>query len=236
MDIHLTESLISIAVGIRFRANFSIEDQLGQMVDQILYSKDSYFNSKKFPLVQSGVGPKVLINQSTGDQFTIDNSNIILEIVFGDSFASNDIKKILDHFESEIIRGIMKRFTIREIVRVGYIKGYIFKIRELAKKFVDKTIGSTLEGINDIHLSFSKKLPVEEALAKETVNDHDNAIFTITKKADLEEIFMSVDYQRYYDPFLPLSTEIKFLPFIDQAERFNVNRYLPWLKSNYLEG
>jgi len=235
MDIQLSESLISMVIGIRFRANFSIEDQLGQIVDQILYSKDSYFNPKKFPLVQSGVGRKILANQSTGDQLTIDNSNIILEIVFGDSFAISDLNRILECYESEIIKGIMKKFAIKEIVRVGYIKRYIFKIEKLAKKFVDKTIGSTLEGINDIHLSFSKKLPVDEALVKDAVNDYDNAIFTVIKKADLDEIFMSVDYQRYYDPFLPLSTEVKFIPFIDRAEKFNVNRYLPWLKSNYLE-
>jgi len=235
MDIQLSESLISMVIGIRFRANFSIEDQLGQIVDQILYSKDSYFSPKKFPLVQSGVGRKILANQSTGDHLTIDNSNIILEIVFGDSFAISDLNRILERYESEIIKGIMKKFAIKEIVRVGYIKRYIFKIEKLAKKFVDKTIGSTLEGINDIHLSFSKKLPVEEALVKDAVNDYDNAIFTVIKKADLDEIFMAVDYQRYYDPFLPLSTEVKFIPFIDRAEKFNVNRYLPWLKSNYLE-
>ena len=125
MDIQLSESLISMVIGIRFRANFSIEDQLGQIVDQILYSKDSYFNPKKFPLVQSGVGRKVLANQSTGDQLTIDNSNIILEIVFGDSFAISDLNRILECYESEIIKGIMKKFAIKEIVRVGYKEIYI---------------------------------------------------------------------------------------------------------------
>ncbi len=235
MNIQLSESLISMVVGIRFRANFSIEDQLGQIVDRILYSKDSYFNPKKFPLVKSGVGRKLLVNESTGDKLTIDNSNIILEITVGDSFAMGDTKKILECYENDIIRGVMKKFAIKEIVRVGYIKRYIFKIENLAKTFVDKTIGSTLAGINDIQLSFSKKLPVDEAVAKEAVNDFDNAIFTIIKKADLDEIYMSVDYQRYYDPFLSSAGEIKFMSFIEQAEMFNTNRYLPWLKSNYLE-
>ena len=235
MAIQLSESLMSIVLGIRFRANFSIEDQLGQIVDQILYSKDSYFNPKIFPIVKSGVGQKVLSNDSTGDQLTIDNSNIILEAIFGESFTVSQHKEVLQHFEADIIKKVMKKFAIKEMVRIGYIKRYVFKVESLASKFVDKTIGGTLDGINDISLSFSKKIPVTEALVKKDVNDYDNAIFTIIKKADLSEIFMSVDYQRYFDPFLPTATEIPFDQFIDQAELFNNNKYLPWLQSNYLE-
>ena len=235
MAIQLSESLMSIVLGIRFRANFSIEDQLGQIVDQILYSKDSYFNPKIFPIVKSGVGQKVLSNDSTGDQLTIDNSNIILEAIFGESFTVSQHKEVLQHFEADIIKKVMKKFAIKEMVRIGYIKRYVFKVENLASKFVDKTIGGTLDGINDISLSFSKKIPVTEALVKKDVNDYDNAIFTIIKKADLSEIFMSVDYQRYFDPFLPTATEIPFDQFIDQAELFNNNKYLPWLQSNYLE-
>lgn len=235
MAINLNESLISIALGIRFRANFSIEDQLGQIIDQILYSSDSYFNPKVFPLVKSVVGQKVLSNEKTGDQLTIDNSNIILEAIFGDTFSISEHKQILEHFENDIIKKVMKKFAIKEMVRIGYIKRYIFNVENLATRFVDKTIGGTLEGINDIRLSFSKKLPVAEALVKKDVNDYENAIFTIIKKSNLSEIFMSVDYQRYFDPFLPTATDIPFEQFIEQAELFNNNKYLPWLQSNYLE-
>ena len=47
---------------------------------------------------------------------------------------------------------------------------------------------------------------------------------------------MSVDFQTYYDPFLPSATEIKFKSFIDDAELFNEKNYLPWINSNYIEG
>lgn len=235
MILKLNENMIGIALGIRFRANFSIEDQLGQIVDQILYSQKSFFNPKIFPVVKSGVGRKLLINEMTGDQLTIDNSNFILEIGFGDIFTANEYRKIIEHFETDIIKGIMKQFAIKEIVRIGYIKKYLFKIEDLAKKFVDKTIGDTLEGINDIKLIFSKKLVLAEALVKKDINDYDNSIFTIIKKADLNEIYMSIDYQRFFDPFLSSATDIKFAPFIENAESFNNNRYLPWLRENYFE-
>lgn len=235
MTLILNENLIGIALGIRFRANFSIEDQLGQIVDQILYSNKSFFNPSIFPLVKSAVGRKMLINETTGDQLTIDNSNFILEIAFGDSFRVTDYRKIIEHFETEIIKGIMKQFAIKEIVRIGFIKQYLFKLEDLAKKFVDRTIGDTLEGINDIRLSFSKKFPVPEALVKKDINDYDNSIFSIIKKADLNEIYMSVDYQRYFDPFLSSAADIRFNPFIEHAESFNDNKYLPWLRKNYIE-
>ena len=108
-------------------------------------------------------------------------------------------------------------------------------MEELAKKFVDKTIGQTLGGINDINLSFSKRLPVNEALVKQYVNDYDNAIFNVIKKADLNEIFMSIDYQRYYEPFLESSSQIQFDEFISQADGFTQKKYLAWLNSNYIE-
>ena len=233
---NLDKFIAGIALGVRFRANFSIEDQLGQIIDKILYSKNSFFNPSVFPLVKSDVGRRMLINEETNDVLRIDNSNIILEIQTDAKFKVKDIPKILKHFDTEIIKGIMKSFAIKEIVRVGYIRRYLFEMQDLAKTFVDKTIGGTLGGVNDINLSFSKKIPVAEAIAKRDVNDYNNAIFNIVKKADLNEIFMSVDFQSFYDPFLTASTDIPFKSFIETAESFNKKNYLPWLNSNYIEG
>jgi hypothetical protein len=231
----LNEFLVGIVVGARFRANFSIEDQLGRIVDQILYSEGSFFDPTVFPTVRSSTNAKTLICEETQDQLRIDNSNFILEITIGEKFLAKDCKDILHHYEKQIINGVMKSFAIKEIVRMGYIKRYIFGMKELAKTFVDKTIGKTLGGINDINLSFSKKFPVDEALVKKSVHDYDNAIFNIIKKADREEIFMAIDYQKYFDPFLPTASEIKYASFIEKAEAFNQKNYLPWLISNYIE-
>ncbi len=234
---NLDDYLIGIAIGIRFRANFSIEDQLGRMVDQILYSNKSFFNPSVFPLVRSNIGRRTLVNEKTNDRLLIDNSNIILELQFSDSatFKMQDHLNILSKFESDIIKGIMRSFAIREIVRIGYIRRYLFQERDLAKVFIDKTIGQTLEGVNDINLRFSKKMPSNEGMIKKGVADHENAIFNIIKKSDADEIFMSVDFQKIYDPFLPTALEINFSPFISEAESFNNKQYLPWLNKNYIE-
>ena len=235
---NLNDYIIGLASGVRFRANFSIEDQLGKITDKILYSKNSFFDPNIFPKVSGGIGQKILYNPLTNDQLRIDNSNFVLEIQFGfeEGFKKTDYNKILENFNEDIIRGVMCTFNIQQIVRVGIINRYLFPLNDLAQSFVEKTIGKTLEGVNDINLSFSKKMPVPEALVKRDVNDWSNAIFNIIKKADTDEIFMSVDYQLYYIPFLEKANQINFQPFTDESLHFIQNRYLPWLNTNYVEG
>ena len=234
---NLNEYLIGFASGIRFRANFSIEDQLGKILDTILYSQDSYFGPKVFPKVGGGVGQRIMYNPDTDDQLRIDNSNFILEVQFGNEPAFTRIKydEILRNFNEQIIKGVMSKYKIQQIVRIGVVNRYLFKLIDLAESFVDKTIGKTLEGVNDINLSFSKKLPVPESLVKRDVNDWSNAIFNIIKKADTDEIFMSVDYQLCYSPFLEKAQPINFPPFVNAAQDFIQHRYLPWLNTNYVE-
>lgn len=228
---------IGIVLGIRFRANFSIEDQLGKIVDTILYSKNSFFNPDIFPNVRNLIGRKMLFNEITQDKLSIDNSNIILEINFAEKskFKKENISKIVKAFEHEIISKIMLDFKIREIIRIGYIKKYIYQIKEFASSFVDKTIGNTIEGISDINLRFSKKFTNKESLTKKDIFDYDNVIFNIIKKSNFDEIFISIDYQRYFDPFLMTAMEMKFKDFIQKVNKFNENNYQDWINKYYTE-
>ncbi len=231
---NITEYLGGIVVGIRYRANFSIEDSLGEIVDKILYGKKSYFNPKKFPLVRNNGNEKILYNNETGDKLTINNSNIILDIVFSDIFKKENYSELLERFNNEIIDGIMRTYKITEINRLGLIHRYVFPEKELAKNFIDKTIGKTLEGVNDINLTFSKKFPVSEALVKKEIFDYTNVIFNVIKKANEDNLILSVDYQKYFDPFLSSSSELKFDNYIKSMTDFNSKSYLNWLNQNYV--
>lgn len=235
---NLEDYLYGIAIGIRFRANFSIEDRLGEIVDNILYKKEAFFSPKIFPAVLSKDHRKVLINEVTNDTLTIDNSNIILELYFqegGGTFQQLDQNKILTHFNKELIEGVLRDFKIKEINRIGLIRKYLFKIEDFARIFVDKTIGKTLDGVNEIDLRFSKKIPTMKGTVKKDNCDYYNAIFNVAKKANLQEIFMSIDFQKYFDPFLPSYAEIEFQKFLSSAQDFNDKNYLPWLNSNFME-
>jgi hypothetical protein len=230
---NLNQYLSGIAIGIRFRPNFSIEDRLGSLIDQILYKKESYFNPEIFPEVLSNPVERRLMNEQTGDNLVINTSNIILQITFGDKINVNDIDTINERFEKDIINDVMDKFEITQINRAGYIKRYLFKIEELSRVFINKTVGETLEGVNDINLRFSRKYPLPESMTKKDVNDYDNVIYNIIKRADREEIFISVDYQRYFDPTLDKSSQLEFTKFLGSVEYYNSVNYVKWLDAYY---
>lgn len=232
---NLKDYLEGLAIGIRFRANFSLEDQLGKIVDKILYSKNSFFNPEVFPMVYATVREKTLSNDQTGDKLLITNSEILLEIAFQKYFNREDLSTLYEKFKTEIINGIIKEYSIKEINRIGIIKRYIFNYKDYASRFINKTIGNTIEGINDINLKFSKKFPIEESLVKKDINDYYNAIFNVIKKADLDEIFMSIDYQKYFVPPINDYAELKYDEFVEKVEGFNNKNYLSWLNKYYAE-
>lgn len=238
-EIALEANLIGVSVGIRFRANFSLDDQLGRIVDSVLYPHDSFFNPQFFPTVLSELTKRTLVNNKSENLLIIDNSNFILDLKRskgGSGTFSSEVGDVLAKFESQIVLRVMKEFKIHEINRVGLIKKYRFSMPELAKAFITNTIGGDFSTASDIHLNFTKKNPMVPALVDREVKDYTNAICNITKKAGNDEIHVSVDYQNYFDPFLPDAAEIKFSHFVKEAESFGTNRFLPWLKARFGEG
>ena len=122
---NLNEYLKSIVIGIRFRVNFALEDKLGSMADSILYPKNSYFNPKLFPTVMTPPGGIMLINQQTNDHISINNSNIILELNFNGQKTFNDVPEIRDRYHQDILKGIIGKYKIMQINRIGYVNQYL---------------------------------------------------------------------------------------------------------------
>jgi hypothetical protein len=197
-----------------------------------------------FPIVFNTTAETRLEDEKTGDSFIINSTDVILTcnldnpIVNPDSKFSPKIKldtldELNKNYEIEIINGIMKDFKFNRIRRIGYVNRYIFNIADLADKFTKKTVGDTIGGINDINLRFSKKYPTPKAIAKKSVNDYHNLIFSVIKKADKDEIFISVDYQAYFDPALESIRDMNFLDFITSMEKYNLDTFLQWLNKHY---
>jgi len=236
--------LVGVIIGIRFGPSFSIRDDFGSITDKILYRKDSFFNEKMFPIILTNPAEIRLQGEGTGDNLIVNSTDVILTCnldnpdVSLDSKLSPKIKldtlaELNKNFEKEIIQGIMKEFKFSRISRIGYIHRYIFNIAELSKKFTKKTIGDTIGGISDINLRFSKKYPTPQAMAKKGVNDYHSVIFNVIKKADENEIFISIDYQAYYDPALESVKDMKFSDFLASMERYNSDTFLQWLNKHY---
>jgi len=225
--------LIAAAIGVRFRPNFSLEDKLGTVVDEILYSDASFFDPKFFPNHQAGINERVLLNEETGNTLLLSPSNIILDYNLPNSGDTESLERVINAFQDQIVKGIMKKYEVTQIGRLGAVLRYVFQIPELAKSFIEQSIGKTLEGVNNINLRFSKRYPVEEALVKKDINDYANVILNVIKRADKEELFISVDYQWYFVPLLDKVEQMKFEEFVERTTRYNRESFPEWVSTNY---
>lgn len=232
----MSDYLASFAIGIKFRANFSIEDQLGRIVDDILYTKKSFFGPEFFPLVEGRINYKRLFSQDGNKSLIINNSNIVIEIFFSEEDKNDKlISDVRTHFNEDIILGIMKTYGVTQINRIGYINRYVFNDKNVSKAFIDKTMGHKLDGVNDTNLRFSKKYPLPESMVKKDVYDHDNAIFNLVKQSDRHELDVSIDYQRFFSPMLELSAQIEAKEFYKSVDNFNNETFKKWFNDSYGE-
>lgn len=228
----LDNCLDGIVLGVRFRPNFILEDKSGEIIDSILYSKNTFFGPEVFPEVETSFEGKTLLNRNSEDSFKINHANVVLQIDLKEKskFNRNNTAEILDKFQSQILVGVLNKYKVEDIVRVGYVKKYTFRSKELAENFVKRTVGN-LDTIDDINLRFSKKIPLNNSLVKKDIYDYDNAIFNVIKKADSEDISISLDYQSFFKPYLPDSSSIPYKNFLDKANKFNSNQFSVWLNS-----
>jgi hypothetical protein len=239
---NLDDYLIGFAIGVRFKQNFSIQDNYGKIADKLLYSEDSIFSPTVFPKLTTPPSEKlILVNEDVNDKFVFDKANAILEINFAEesTFNKGSLPNLIEAYDNQVIKGILKDLSISRIVRVGYIRKYKFNDSDLVNTLIYRVCGDETTKIKDINIRFSKSIPIGEAVALREKNDYKNAIFTIIKKSndeDEENLIITLDYQRFYVPNLSTSSQIKFIPFIKNAKEFNSDEFLEWLNKYYLEG
>jgi hypothetical protein len=234
---NLDDYLVGIALGIRFRQNYSIEDKFGIISDMILYSDGSFFGPNIFPRRQKFQPEKlILFNESTDDKLIFDHENIILEINFVEEsqISKDNLNEILNSFDEQFIKGVLKELSISKIVRIGYIRKYLFRDEELIKSFLKRTPGERISNIRDISLRFSKRIGTVESLVNK--NNYDNVIYTITKNAEQDnELNIAIDYQTFYEPNLSTSSQIKFNKFVGDINYYNSKIFLSWLNDYFEE-
>jgi len=225
-------NILSVAIGIRFRSNFTIEDKLGQIIDGILYKKNAFFNPTFFPVAHSNPGIKVLSNEVTKNSLHIESTNIFLELFF-EKYDQGFLDEVHKHFEKDIIQGVLHDLDINDIFRIGYITRYKFQEEEIIKKFFNATIGETIENVQDLNIRFSKKYPLFVSLLKNQTNDYNNVIYNFFKVKDNPNLMASIDFQRLYDPVLAKSISIKFPEFTNDVNRFNSKQFKEWFEKKF---
>lgn len=195
--------LLGFVFGIRVSKSFYLEDKMGAIIDELLYTKGSAFGPAMFPTVQEGTGAKMLYNQSTGDKLTVTHSDFILEYTVKKDFDS-EFKKYLEAYRDLITKQIFKNFDVHYIARFGFIVKAQLDTNDVITNSVHEIIKQNHNGFtpDSYSLRFNVKEKKPITIKGVTTEDFDNTIVTYDKSNEDNPLIFSVDYQKYFKPEL----------------------------------
>lgn len=213
--------------GIRVSKSFYLEDKLGAIVDELLYSKDSAFGPSMFPTVQEGNNAKILYNNKTGDKLTLTHSDFIFEYTVQKDFDF-EFSKFLDAYKNLITKQIFKNFDVHYISRFGFIIKAELERNDLITGSVYDIIRQNHNGFTpdsySLRFNVKEKKPIK--IKDIVTQDFDNVIVTYDKQNEESPLIFSVDYQKYYRPELNTIGDSKI-----SFEDFCKNRYEKYKKA-----
>jgi len=219
--------LTGFALGIRTVKSFSIEDKLGAIIDEVLYSKDSEFNEKMFTEVRENHNTKLLFDPKGLNKFTITPRDYIFEYNIKSNF-DKEFNKFLNSFANVITKKIFKEFKIKNISRFGFIVKCELTEKDKLLKEVSEIIKKH-KGIDDsLSLRFNVITKKPLKLPKIVTEDYDNEIVTYDKPNNESALSLTVDYQKYFKPELNIIDDATqdFETFCNNTLKVFKNTYL----------
>jgi hypothetical protein len=229
----LRDYLTGIAVGVKFRNNFSIEDRLGSIVDELLYGKDSLLNYVTFPQTDASFARKTLNNPQTGDSLIIDSGNIILDICFSDKIPRNKSEELIEEYFKAITGKIYKIVNIHDVYLIGIVHKYTITDEVSANSLYRNFKEITMDDATSITVNFTVKNILPESKVKKDLNDYENVICTIAMAEKRKhEYFFQVDYQHIFDPKLNSIVDIEYKEFINKVKSYNSNTVSGWIRKH----
>lgn len=192
------KQITGITLGIRYNRSFRIPDISGDIIDNIIRDKNSPFNEKMFPKIrESALRERLLINEETEEYLRINTDDIIISIKI-----DNNFDKKFAFFKNSVIPYfktiLFNKYKIENIKRIGVVYHHNFdqinKLTDAIKGLSDNKI----DNVNNINLSFSKKLPNIESVITKDINNYKNTIYTFEQIED--KFNFNFDYQYYFDP------------------------------------
>lgn len=174
---NLQNNIIGITIGIRFTRSFRIPDISGNIIDNILYSEKTPFGTKFFPKVQENSNrEKTLYNPKTSEYLRINTDDLILGIEI-----DNDFQKKFDWLKTDVLNyfkeTLFKEYKIQNIRRVGIIFSHKISKNKKLNEAVSLITDKSIDDVDNVSISFSKKLVATEALYRNGVNDYKNTIY-----------------------------------------------------------
>lgn len=227
----LKESIVGIAVGIRYTRSFRIPDILGEIIDNILADSSSPFNTKYFPKIHESSREKMLFNPETDEYLRINTDDLILGIKPKVNFTKS-YEWLRTDVISYINENIFRKYNINNINRIGII--FIHKLgkSKLLNKVITDFTKEKLENPDYIDLLFSQKQTAVESLYRKSVNDYKNAIYNIVSLKD--GFIAQLDYQYCYEPVVEDIRDCKPEKVFEDAINFLDKEFYSWL-SEYVK-
>ena len=231
----INDYLAGIAIGVRFRNNYSIEDCYGAISDTLLYSnKNGVLNHITFPYQSKGVGHSELRLQSdSGNSLVININNIIIDINFSQKIPKEKAQNVIDEYFNALTEKIYKIVNIKEVRLIGIVYKYIIDDAKSAKALRNNLKKVTFDDASSISVNFSKKLILPDSKLKKEHNDYENIICTLSMNNESKEnYYFQVDYQHIYSPRLASIIDIPYADFADKVKRYNANTISRWIKEH----
>jgi hypothetical protein len=226
----IKEYLKGIAIGIKYRPNYTIEDNLGEIIDELLYRKGSLFNYITFPHTNVRLGEKKLVNNQTGDSLIINRNNIVLDISFSEKIPKEESANLVDEFFKTATEKIHKIVDIQEVGLIGIVNKYMVSDEERLKKLFKNFEAITFNDISSISVNFTKKVVLTESKTSREINDFENIIHTLMAPKDSKTgYFLQIDYQKIFNPQLASIVDIKYKDFISKVEYYNSHTINEWI-------
>jgi hypothetical protein len=227
----LFDKITELTFGIRFKRSFRIADKSGEIIDDVLTSKQSPFSSKTFPQIQTSKLEKVIFNDQTGDYLRINTDDLILAFNVDHNFENKFewLKlNVAKYFQEQLFR----KFNIQNIRRIGIVFAHELPKSNKLRDSIPALTNNLVDIPNETSLSFSKKTPVSEALMKKNVNDYKNSIYILQETDD--SFKANFDFQHYYEPIIEDLRDCRLDEVFDSAKNGLEMSFHPWLK-NYVK-
>lgn len=225
-NIEIYSSINKVVLGLKYKS-FKVPDISGEIVDEILYDKESPFNPEFFPYTTSIVNGKVLENDEKGHSLHIDTENFIFTLSL-DNVGKEDINKLQTVYASFFVK-LLSKYRINNIQRLGIIFIHELDLNAKLDTFLSDFTNNKLSEFNEANITFAKKIPAPQAVVKQGIEDYYNAIFVFSKKKS--RTIVNLDYQKYLQPQAENIKEADLIEFIAKAKDYLSDNFYDWLKT-----
>ena len=225
---NLVTKIHQISVGIRYSRSFRIPDISGEIIDDILYNKKSPFAQiSLFKTIQeSAEREKILINPSKKDYLRVNTDDIIFNIKLENNFEKqyawikNDV---LNYFKNQLFWS----HKIKNITRIGIIFHHKLNKHTDLHESISLLTDNKIQDIENIGVTFSKKLQAIDGYLKKGVDDYKNTIYNLQEVR--EGLLADFDFQHYFAPEVEDLRDCNTDKFFLDARKYLEDNFYSWL-------